>query len=164
MKDLLERLRESNDPEIIKALDDGWTPPPIGEAIGWWGSSIADDPHEHLADLINLVEVYVPADALIDKVLSYYKCGAHEYSEEFKTEITELGWNAKVDESKNQRQFRIDMSRADRDIRFYEGRYRYNGWATRAEDIDDVQGIIRATKVALQWDHLGKRGFIVYPK
>jgi len=113
MQDLLKRLRESNDSEIIKALDDGWTPPPIGEAIGWWGTLIADDPHEHLADLINLVEVYVPAKALIGKVLPYYKYGAHEYSEESERDLTELGWNAKVDESKYQRQFRIDMSRQE---------------------------------------------------
>lgn len=164
MEDLLKRLRESNDYEIIEALDDGWKPPPIKDAIGWWGTLVANDPHEHLTDLINLVEVYVPAAALIGKVLPYYKYSAHEFMEESKEDLIELVWNAKVDESKTQRQFRIDMSRADRDIRFYEGRYRYEGWAAKAEDFDDIQAIVRATKVTLQWDQLGKSGYIVYPK
>ena len=164
MADLRERLRESNDPEIIKALDDGWTPPPIAKAIGWWGTLIAHDPHEHLATLISLVEVYVPVDALFFKVLPYYKYDASEYSKESKEDLTELGWNAKVDESNAQRQFRIDMAKAERDIRFYEGRFGYKGWATRAEDFDDIQMIVRATNVMLQWDQLGKNGYIVYPK
>ena len=164
MEGLQKRLRETKDSEIIKALDNGWTPPRIETALGWWGTLIANDPYGHLNRIINLVEVHVPEDALLNTVLSYYQYEAQEYSKESSEELATLGWNAKVDESKTQRQFRIDMSRAERDIRFYSGRYRYEGWASRAEDFDDIQMIVRATKVTLQWDQLGKRGYIVYPK
>lgn len=79
-------------------------------------------------------------------------------------ELTDLGWNLERDESKTQRQFREDMTEAGREIRFYSGRSFYRGWATKAENFNDIQGVIRATSVMLQWDHLGRDGYIVYPQ
>lgn len=81
-----------------------------------------------------------------------------------KEELADLGWDADKDENETQRQFREDMAKADRDIRFYGGRFFYEGWATVAENFNDVQVIIQATSVRLQWDQLGKHGYIVYPK
>lgn len=45
-------------------------------------------------------------------------------------------------------------------IRDYRGRFFYHGPAVSC---DDIQTVIRATTVVVQWDHLGK-GYIVYPK
>lgn len=78
--------------------------------------------------------------------------------------IEALGWESEKEESETQKQFREDMAAADREVGFYSGRFYYRGWATEAEDLDDLQAIIRATDVLLQWDQLGKDGFIVYPQ
>lgn len=79
-------------------------------------------------------------------------------------DLADLGWESERDESEDQRQFRGDMAVAGRKIRFYSGRYFYEGWATVAADFDDIQAIIRATDVLLQWDQFGKHGYIVYPR
>lgn len=75
-----------------------------------------------------------------------------------------LGWESEEEESETQKQFREDMAEADRTIRFYGGRFHYQGWATVAESFNDIQAIIRATSVLLQWDQFGKDGWIVYPQ
>lgn len=163
MEDLQKRLRESNDPEILKALDEGWEPPPLEDAISWWETTVADDPYDHIADILALAVEHAPPGVILDEVFGFFRCSATEFlGEESEEDLTELGWNSKVAESKAQRQFRRDMSKADRDIRFYEGRFHYQGWATEAEDFNDIQKIIRATSVMLQWDQLGKVGYIVY--
>jgi len=81
-----------------------------------------------------------------------------------RAELTEMGWESDEDESNYQRQFRGDMSIAGRGIRFYLGRHFYKGWATVAANFNDIQGVVRATSVALQWDQLGKDSYIVYPQ
>ena len=47
----------------------------------------------------------------------------------------------------------------------YNGRYYYHGPAVRTDEDNGptLQDVIRATKVALQWDNLA-RDWIVYPK
>jgi len=46
------------------------------------------------------------------------------------------------------------------EVEHYEGRFFYTGPAVRTKD---VQEVIRATRVKVQWDNLGL-GYIVYPK
>jgi len=45
-------------------------------------------------------------------------------------------------------------------VEHYNGRFFYEGPAVRC---DDIQPVIRATTVEVQWDHMGL-GYIVYPK
>lgn len=89
------------------------------------------------------------------------------YSEEAfgKEDIVELGWDMEEGgkESERQKQFRKDMRKANREIEFYWGRFHYRGWATRVNDLNDLQEVIRDTNVLLQWDQLGKIGHVVYP-
>jgi len=73
-------------------------------------------------------------------------------------------WESDEDEGDDQRQFREDMSEAGREIRFYLGKFYYEGWATVVGNFNGIQGVIRDTSVMLQWDELGKNGFIVYPQ
>lgn len=78
--------------------------------------------------------------------------------------IEALGWPSEKEESETQKQFREDMTAADREVSFYSGRFYYRGWATDAVDFVALQVVIRATDVLLQWDQLGKKGYIVYPQ
>lgn len=100
------------------------------------------------------------------------KSGAHWNTAESGLEyndiedIAELGWDFKEVgiESKEQKKFRKDMVKADREFEFYSGRDFYRGWATRAKDFNNLQRVIRDTSVPLQWDTLGKNSYIVYPQ
>lgn len=49
------------------------------------------------------------------------------------------------------------------DVEQYQGRNFYNGPAVRI-DSSELQDVIRATDVKVQWDTLGKDGLIVYPR
>lgn len=44
----------------------------------------------------------------------------------------------------------------------YHGRYGYVGPAV-VVDQSELQAVVRATSVTLQWDKMGKNGLIVYP-
>ena len=57
-------------------------------------------------------------------------------------------------------QFVADMSKAGLEVRDYRGRNFYHGPSVDCEDIQDV---IRATKVKVCWDNMGL-GFVVYPR
>ena len=62
-------------------------------------------------------------------------------------------------------QFRKDMEKAGYEVTEYRGRNFYVGPAvstSRKDDID-LQDIMSATKVNVQWDNLGL-DYIVYPK
>jgi hypothetical protein len=86
-----------------------------------------------------------------------------EDEEDFEERITE--WpEGEGRESKTQQEFREDMEEAGYEHEFYYGRFYYKGWAVRAENFNDLQNIIRATDIYLQWDQLGKDGYIVYPQ
>ncbi len=56
-------------------------------------------------------------------------------------------------------QFAEDCEDAGFEVRFYQGRY---FWKGPAASCDDIQDVIRATEVSVQWDQLGL-GYIVYP-
>ena len=60
-------------------------------------------------------------------------------------------------------QFEADMQDAGFDTEPYNGRFFWSGPAVRVNDFPELQEVIRATTVLLQWDSLGKSGFIVYP-
>ena len=60
-------------------------------------------------------------------------------------------------------QFEEDMQDAGFDAEPYNGRFYWSGPAVRVNDLHGLQEVIRATTVHLQWDSLGKSGFIVYP-
>jgi len=60
--------------------------------------------------------------------------------------------------------FGKDMEKANREFEFYSGRFYYRGWATRVNNLNGLQEVIRDTSVLLQWDQLGKEGYIVYPQ
>ena len=57
-------------------------------------------------------------------------------------------------------QFEEDMAEADFDVRHYHGR---SFWHGPAVETDDLQRAIRATTVRVQWDAMGRDGYIVYP-
>ena len=63
-------------------------------------------------------------------------------------------------EPRRYQQFREDMREAGYEVEEYNGRYFYRGPAVRCDDLQDA---IRATKVRLQSDQMGKHGYIVYP-
>lgn len=48
----------------------------------------------------------------------------------------------------------------------YHGRFFYEGPAVRTNEDSEptLQDVIRATRVDLQWDSLGRNDYIVYPK
>ncbi len=62
-------------------------------------------------------------------------------------------------------QFVKDMEKAGIEYEEYNGRFFYHGPAvkTKEEGFPTRQDVIRATKVKLQWDNLGKLDYIVYP-
>jgi hypothetical protein len=60
-------------------------------------------------------------------------------------------------------QFTADMELAGYEVRDYQGRFYYSGPAVEV-DRNELQDVIRATSVPLQWDSMGKTGLIVYPK
>lgn len=62
-------------------------------------------------------------------------------------------------------QFVKDMEKADIEYEEYNGRFFYHGPAVRTNEkgFPKLQDVIRATKVELQWDNLGKIDFIIYP-
>lgn len=68
--------------------------------------------------------------------------------------------------NKNYQQFVEDMIKVGIEVEDYEGRFNYHGPAARTNienNGPDLQDIIRATQVKLQWDDLGKRDYIIYP-
>lgn len=71
-------------------------------------------------------------------------------------------WESKREESTSQKKFKEDMEEAGYTVRFYSGRSRYEGWATAVDDRSELQDVIRATGVKVQWDELGL-GLIIYP-
>ena len=66
-------------------------------------------------------------------------------------------------------QFMDDMEEAGYDIEEdYQGRSYYEGPAVRIEGgirsvHAELQDVIRATKLYLQWDEMGSDGLVVYP-
>lgn len=60
-------------------------------------------------------------------------------------------------------QFVEDMASAGYEVEHYYGRYSWEGPAVRTSDYGpDLQDVIRATSVKLQWDSMGMNE-IVYP-
>ena len=60
-------------------------------------------------------------------------------------------------------QFTEDMEDAGYRVRDYQGRNYYHGPAIRLEEARDFQDVVRATKLHLTTDQMGKHGMIVYP-
>lgn len=56
-----------------------------------------------------------------------------------------------------------DMNEAGYETKYYRGRFFYQGPAVKCEQ-DELQDIIRATRIVLQWDDLGRTGLVIYPK
>lgn len=58
-----------------------------------------------------------------------------------------------------QKQFRLDMEKAGYPVQEYHGRFFYHGWAVctgeETGEMIDLQDVMSATKVKLQWDNLG---------
>jgi hypothetical protein len=61
------------------------------------------------------------------------------------------------------KQFTEEMEEAGYKVEEYNGRDFYKGPAVSV-DTGELQDVIRATQVTLQWDTLGKDGLIIYPK
>jgi hypothetical protein len=59
-------------------------------------------------------------------------------------------------------QFTKDMESAGHEVEHYDGRNFYHGPSVTI-DSDDLQDVIRSTKINLQWDSMGKSGMTVYP-
>lgn len=59
--------------------------------------------------------------------------------------------------------FVTDMTKAGVPVDDYNGRDRYHGPAVKAGDYAEMQSLIRKTTVKVQWDELGKHGYILYP-
>jgi len=62
-------------------------------------------------------------------------------------------------ENKTCNKFVADMKKEGLEVKHYKGRYFWEGPAVSCNDLQDVMS---ATKVKVQWDQLGK-GYIVYP-
>jgi hypothetical protein len=60
-------------------------------------------------------------------------------------------------------QFEQEAEQAGYQVEEYRGRYFYVGPAVFIE-AEELQDLIRATTMPLQWDSMGKSGLIVYPK
>ena len=62
-------------------------------------------------------------------------------------------------------QFVVDMEEAGLDVFHYKGRWFWEGPAvqTRVDEGIDLQSVVRATPVKLQWEQLGKSDLVVYP-
>lgn len=60
-------------------------------------------------------------------------------------------------------QFTADMRDAGYVVKHYDGRNFYHGPAVEI-DADDFQDVVRATKLLLVSDQMGKRGLVVYPR
>ena len=84
--------------------------------------------------------------------------------EEDEEDIVRESWPEGKEENDTQRQFREDMEEARFDVQFYRGRWFYRGWSVKAKDFRELQDIIRATRIYLQWEELGKTGFIIWPE
>lgn len=95
-------------------------------------------------------EVSFPGGESVERVVSTEKADRVE-SEENKKDVYE--------------QFVEDMERANIEYEEYRGRFFYHGPAVRTDEqgFPTRQDVIRATKVKVQWDNLG-RDFIVYPE
>ncbi len=59
--------------------------------------------------------------------------------------------------------FSLDMKCAGREVEDYKGRWFYGGPAVFVDE-SELQDVIRATSVQLQWDELGKSGLVIYPR
>lgn len=59
--------------------------------------------------------------------------------------------------------FQKDMERAEYVVEEYHGRNFYVGPAIIIE-AGELQEVIRATAINLQWDTMGKNGLVVYPR
>ena len=64
---------------------------------------------------------------------------------------------------KKYNQFAVDMEDAGYKIEDYEGRNFYSGPAIFIET-EELQDVIRATAVKLQWDTMGRSGLVIYPQ
>lgn len=62
-----------------------------------------------------------------------------------------------------QEQFCIDMLKANFTVKQYYGRLFYKGWAVKCRR-EQLQNVIRATSVNLQWDDMGRGGLVIYPE
>jgi len=60
-------------------------------------------------------------------------------------------------------QFRSDMEGAGYEVGHYRGRSFYEGPSVRVES-DELQDVIRSTRINVQWDSMGKSGLVVYPR
>jgi hypothetical protein len=76
--------------------------------------------------------------------------------------LNEIYRHARANRQTDVCRFMRDMRRAGLRLRAYNGRSFYRGPAVSIESDSELQDIIRATRVKLQWDSLG-RGSIVYP-
>lgn len=64
------------------------------------------------------------------------------------------------------KQFEADMDAAGFDVEHYHGRAMWHGPAVRTDEMGsdrDLQAVIRATTVTVQWDTMGS-DLIVYPR
>jgi hypothetical protein len=59
--------------------------------------------------------------------------------------------------------FAQESAAAGLKVTHYEGRYFYSGPAVQCDDFQALVRVIRATTVRIQWDELGKYGFVIYP-
>jgi hypothetical protein len=59
--------------------------------------------------------------------------------------------------------FVTDMTTAGYKPFHYNGRFYYKGPAVTV-DRNDLQDVIRATEVKLQWDEMGRDDVVVYPR
>jgi len=59
--------------------------------------------------------------------------------------------------------FAREATAAGLHVTHYEGRYFYSGPAVDCADFHALVRAIRATTGRIQWDELGKHGFVLYP-
>ena len=59
--------------------------------------------------------------------------------------------------------FKDTLKEKGYEVKDYSGRFLYKGPAVYAKDFNEMQDIIKATPCKIQYEELGKKGFMIYP-
>ena len=105
---------------------------------------------------------YCPCGATADYECTGLGCD-HEDHPRFTCDECYEKFEAEEEAMTNHERFANDMKLAGYKVNGdYHGRWFYEGPAIVVEK-EELQSAIRATKVNLQWDEMGKSGLVVYP-
>lgn len=91
--------------------------------------------------------------------MSQYEEELDDNEEILEPEVEGLTYN-----NRTYQQFVHECEQAGLEVRDYHGRNFYEGPAVSVDDFDGMVEVMRATTVRIQYDQLGRSGYIIYPK